>query len=82
MDKDPSKVTVKDIFNAVGEEITLTPCTAEGDARKDCDHEQKCLSHDMWVETADYINGYFSSITIHDILEKKSASVELENAIT
>ena len=81
MEKDPSEVTVKDIFNAVGEEVSLTPCTVEDEMRKDCDHEKNCLAHDMWVETADYINSYFSSITIQDILEKKSASVELENAI-
>jgi Rrf2 family transcriptional regulator, iron-sulfur cluster assembly transcription factor len=80
MEKDPAEVSVKDIFNAVGEEISLTPCTVEDCPSAPCNHENECLAHDMWVETADYINSYFSNITIKDILEKKSVAVELAEA--
>lgn len=80
MEMDPGEVSVKDIFDAVGEEIALTPCTNEEGPRSPCNREKKCLAHEMWVETADHINGYFSNITIKDILEKQSAAVELESS--
>ena len=75
MEKDPSEVTVKDIFSAVGEEISLTPCTTDEGLgpRAPCTHEKKCLAHSLWVETSDYINDYFKGITIQDILDKESA---------
>ena len=82
MEMDPAEVTVKDIFDAVGEEIALTPCTIDDGPRNPCSHEEQCLAHDMWVETADYINSYFAGITIKDILEKQSAAVELETSHT
>lgn len=82
MEKDPGEVSVKDIFDAVGEEIALTPCTNDDGPRAPCSHENECLAHDMWVETADYINSYFEGITIKDILEKQSAAVELETSKT
>ena len=78
MEKDPGEVTVKDIFDAVGEEISLTPCTVDESLRTPCNHENRCLAHDMWVETANHINDYFRGITIKDILEKQSAAVALE----
>ena len=77
MDRDPAEVTVKNIFDAVGEEIALTPCTVDDGPHAPCSHENECLAHDMWVETANHINGYFESITLQDILEKKSVAVEL-----
>ena len=67
MDKDPSKVTVKEIFDAVGEEISLTPCTSD-EIDKPCSHEKQCLAHDMWVDASHHINDYFAGITISDIL--------------
>ena len=81
MEKDPSEVSVKDIFDAVGEEIALTPCTNDDGPQTPCAHENDCLSHDMWVETANHFKSYFSNITIKDILEKKSVAVDLGESV-
>ncbi len=75
MNQDPAEVSVKDIFDAVGEEIALTPCTTDEGKHIGCSREKDCLAHDMWVETSDYINGYFKSISIKDILDKQRAEV-------
>ena len=74
MDRNPAMVTVKDIFDATGEEIVLTLCTSDDCSRAPCSRENVCLAYDMWVETADHINGYFKSITIQDILKKNQRS--------
>lgn len=72
--QDPATVSVKDIFDAVGEEISLTPCTSDTDRRAPCDRETDCLTNRMWVETAEHFNNYFSNITIADILKKEAAA--------
>lgn len=71
MNRDPAKTSVKEIFDAVGEEISLTPCTSEDTTRDPCSRTKECIAHQMWVETSDYINNYFKNITIQDILEKQ-----------
>ena len=75
MNRDPTEVTVKDIFDAAGEEIAFTRCTMDDCQRAPCTRENPCLAYDMWAETVDHINEYFKSITIQDILDKKSAAV-------
>ena len=70
INQDPKTVSVKDIFDAVGEEISLTPCTSETDPRSPCTRSKRCIAHNMWVETAEYINSYFEGISIQDILDK------------
>jgi Rrf2 family transcriptional regulator, iron-sulfur cluster assembly transcription factor len=74
MERDPSTVTVKEIFDAVGEEISMTPCTGDEGERTPCTHEERCLAHDMWEATSKHFDDYFSGITITDILEKKTVA--------
>lgn len=71
MNRDPAKVSVKQIFDAVGEEVSLTPCTSDTDPRSPCTRTDDCIAHDMWVKTANHINSYFSNISVQDILEDK-----------
>ncbi len=72
MNRDPNEVTVKEIFDAVGEEISLTPCTSDTDPRAPCARRNHCIAHNMWVETSEYINNYFKGITLQDILNKNA----------
>lgn len=69
MNMDPAKVSVKQIFDAVGEDISLTPCTSDTDPRSPCARADYCIANHMWVQTADHINEYFSNITVKDILD-------------
>lgn len=69
LNRDPSQITIKQIFDAVGEEISLSPCTSSCDPDFVCSREKRCLAHDMWSEAADYITSYFSQITIQKVLE-------------
>ena len=70
MKLDPAEVTVKQIFDAVGEEISLTPCTSDTDPRSPCLRDDNCIAYGLWAETADYINDFFARKTIKDILDK------------
>lgn len=69
LNMDPADITVKAIFDAVGEEISLSPCTADEDPDFVCSRESRCLAHDMWVDAAQYVKNYFAGITIQKILD-------------
>jgi Rrf2 family transcriptional regulator, iron-sulfur cluster assembly transcription factor len=67
LNRDPSKITVADIFLAVGEGLTLTPCTDFGD--KDCELDSDCNMHNFWLKTSEHMQKFFSTITIASIIK-------------
>lgn len=69
LNRDPAEITVKDIFDAVGEEISLSPCTTDEDPDFVCSREARCIAHGMWVGAAEYVKTYFAGITIQKILD-------------
>jgi len=70
LNKSPEEITVKEIFDAVGEEISLTPCTSDTDPRSPCERADDCISRKMWEATSRHFNDYFGTITVQSILEK------------
>jgi Rrf2 family iron-sulfur cluster assembly transcriptional regulator len=69
------KLTVKEILDAAGEDLSVTPCDKHND---DCDRTPVCLSHKIWVEVTNLVNRYLTGITIASILEKNDFVVEDE----
>lgn len=69
LNREPSEISVKDIFAAVGEEISLSPCTSDDEPDFVCSREARCLAHNMWVDAAEYVKSYFAGITIQKILD-------------
>lgn len=65
LEKDPSDVTVKDIFDAVGEGLEITPCTGEDG----CAREDICLVHDVWKEASVHIVSFFENLTLRKIMK-------------
>ena len=65
LEKDPSDVTVKDIFDAVGEGLEITPCTGEDG----CEREDICLVHDVWKEASVHIVSFFENLTLRKVME-------------
>ena len=68
------KVTVKEIFDAVGEGLDLTPCTSCNEETPVCTETDECLSYDVWRAAADQIQGYFGSLTLKTIVDGKARS--------
>jgi len=61
------KLTVKQICDAAGEELSLTFCDKSLD---ECERMGECMSHHVFAEVTDQINRYFESITLASILDK------------
>ena len=71
LESDPAEVSVKDIFDAVGEGLEITPCTGEDD----CDRQDVCLVHDVWKEASVHIVGYFERLTLRRIMDMNQDKV-------
>ena len=57
--KDPALVTIKDIMNAVEEDLDATSCSGTST----CNDGKKCNTHNLWHELNDVVNNYLSNIT-------------------
>ncbi|MFP3959614.1 MAG: RrF2 family transcriptional regulator [Spirochaetaceae bacterium] len=70
--RDPEEITVRAIFDAVGEGIELTPCTtpSHNGATQECDRAEQCLMHDVWQEVSSHITSYFEQLTLQKILQR------------
>jgi Rrf2 family iron-sulfur cluster assembly transcriptional regulator len=65
-----TKTRVSEIILAVDEPIKATRCTEMGQAGCRADRS-KCLTHDLWEELGNQIHVFLSSVTLHDVLERK-----------
>ncbi len=77
LNREPGSISVKDIFDAVGEEISLSPCSSDSEPDFVCERESQCLAHLMWLAAAAHIRDYFSKITIAEILKDMAKGVPL-----
>jgi Rrf2 family transcriptional regulator, iron-sulfur cluster assembly transcription factor len=65
LDRDPADITVKEVFDAVGEGLEITPCTGEDD----CERQDICLVHEVWKDASRHIVGYFEKLTLERVVE-------------
>jgi Rrf2 family transcriptional regulator, iron-sulfur cluster assembly transcription factor len=65
LEQAPEDVSVKDIFDAVGEGLEITPCVGD----EECDRKDTCLVHGVWKEASDHIVGYFEGLSLKKIME-------------
>jgi len=65
---------VKQVFDAVGEGLDLTPCTSCNDETPVCTEHDECLSFDVWKAAADQIQNYFGTLTLKMIVDGKARS--------
>jgi Rrf2 family transcriptional regulator, iron-sulfur cluster assembly transcription factor len=67
-----TETRVSEIILAVDEPIKATRCTEMGQPGCRTDRS-KCLTHDLWEELGNQIHVFLSSVTLHDVLERKLA---------
>ena len=72
--KDPSIVSIKEIMNAVEEDMDATSCNG----LSTCKDGKKCNTHNLWQELNEVVDNYLSKITINKLVESnKSPYIEL-----
>jgi Rrf2 family iron-sulfur cluster assembly transcriptional regulator len=61
-----SEINIADIIIAVDESLDSTKCGGEAN----CQKEQPCLTHELWMGLSDQIRDYLKEISIADLLER------------
>jgi Rrf2 family iron-sulfur cluster assembly transcriptional regulator len=72
LEKSRSEISVKNVFDAVGEGLDLSPCTSCSEDSPVCAEQDDCLSFEVWQAAAEKIQAYFSGLTLQAILDGKS----------
>jgi Rrf2 family iron-sulfur cluster assembly transcriptional regulator len=67
LSKDSTLINVADIISAVDETIDSTRCGGKAN----CQNTQPCLTHDLWMGLSEQIRVYLSTISLHDLLQRK-----------
>lgn len=61
-----SDINIADIIAAVNEPLDSTKCGGEANCQKD----QACLTHDLWMGLSEQIREYLKGISLADLLER------------
>ncbi len=62
----PSNISVAKIVIAINENIDATRCGGE----KNCDGEERCLTHNLWEDLSHRIHEFLDGITLADLVSK------------
>ena len=69
--KDPSKINISEILNAVDEKIKTIGCIKS--SKKGCNGKSvKCITHNLWDELENHINIFFKNKNISDLINKNN----------
>ncbi len=61
-------VSISDVLVAVGEGVDATRCHGAAD----CQDGTQCLTHDLWSELSDQIDGFLRGITLAGLVKRAS----------
>ena len=67
--KDPSIVSIKEIMNAVEEDMDATSCNG----LSTCKDGKKCNTQNLWQELNQVVDNYLSKITINKLVESNNS---------
>ncbi len=60
-------INVAEVIAAVDEVMDSTRCGG----KSNCQNNQPCLTHDLWMGLSDQIRQYLSGISLHDLLQRR-----------
>ena len=67
LNKKPNEIKLTNIFHAVDEKIKTVQCNK--DSKKGCNSKvTKCITHNLWDELENHINGFFEKKSLEDLL--------------
>ena len=74
LSRPPEQISVRDIVAAAEGDLALVECSKERKGRgKGCGFDNRCVTQTVWVEAAQQLDTYFSSLTLKDLCERAAA---------
>ena len=69
LDKPSSDIKLSNIIFAVDEEVKMLNCKKQ--SKKGCTNKStKCITHNLWDQLDQHINGFFEKIKLQDLVNK------------
>jgi Rrf2 family iron-sulfur cluster assembly transcriptional regulator len=59
-------ILISQIMDAVAEPVSATRCDSGSD--HGCRGNERCITHDLWSELDEHINGFLSSVSLADVI--------------
>ncbi len=72
--KPVSAISVLEILDASGEELSMSPCSCIMGDEAECPHKEDCGARSLWSSTARMLRDYFSSLSLSDLLASAHSS--------
>ena len=71
-------ISISAIVTAVGEGVDVTRCSG----RADCHEGHMCMTHDLWVDLSDQIDGFLQGIDLASLVERQNSTLAVLDADT
>lgn len=71
LERAAEEVSVADVISAVDETVDATRCGG----LRNCQSEQRCLTHDLWEELSEEIRRFLSGISLGELVKRRSVQV-------
>lgn len=69
LSRDPEKIAISNIIIAVDENLDVTSC---GSSAAGCQGKnQRCLTHNLWMDLSHRIQSFLDDISLKDMMDKK-----------
>ena len=69
LEKSSSEIKLSNIIFAVDEEVKMLNCKKQ--SKKGCTNKStKCITHNLWDQLDQHINGFFEKIKLQDLVNK------------
>ena len=72
-----NELSVGEIILAVDEPIDATQCAG----KENCRDDQKCITHDLWMDLNRHIFEYLNAVKLSDLVEKQKQSLAAGNVV-
>lgn len=64
-------ISVAEVIDAVDETVDATRCGG----LRNCQGEQRCLTHDLWEDLSTQIRGFLDNISVGELVNRRSVQV-------
>ena len=72
--KDPLLISIKDIMNAVDEDLDATSCNGSSS----CHHGKKCNAHNLWSDLNNVVDSFLSNVTISHLIQQDNSNIQIK----
>lgn len=67
LSRSAGEITISDVITAMNEMLEPRKCGGKGD----CKNGEQCLSHHLWTDLSEMIDGFLSKVSLQQLIDKR-----------